>query len=555
MLTHFTVRGWLPGLILSLFLPTLLQAQDNYVRVRLLRDAAPSTVVLSSTRSMQLYAGSLTNPILELAPNQRVTLATNNDRVYLRAIDEGIFARSLIISQPEDAELTIEVADGASTPTPRTYRGLFLMQVDTSTPSSLQILNDVPLEHYVASVLSSEFDFPELEAAKALALCIRTMSLRNLTTQNGPIYAVPDDESWQVYKGTGSITRTALDAALQTQGQVLLYENELIESVYFSSSGGSTANNEDVWDASVALPYLRGRQDPYDYNSPHHTWESTLSRSDLHSYLSGLHDFQVTGISVENRSRDGRAKNILLRGADNRQKSVPGNEFRRSITARFGRNALKSTLFELNTQPNLYIFIGKGFGHGVGLNQWGALELSQRGQLHNEILDYYYPGVEIGVFQPALAENEPYLASESTSAGGVSSNIAMPILRYDAFQNTASQTASSSPIATPTGSPTSTQTAQQAQTESTSSFSATSRLFGFDEESMGDVSEPSVTENTSSDGSQSQGNRNKKPRRQLPPDAKVVGWTTTVTPVASETSSTTSRVKADSAKTKKRRGW
>ena len=520
--------------VLLFSFPDTLLAQDNYVRVRLLREASPQTIIVSSTRSMQIYSGDLNNPILELPPREKLTLTTSNTRVYLQANGGGIFASSLILSQPEDAELTVEIAEGSSIPPPLTYNGFFLIRVDSSTPSTLHILNEVPLESYVASVLSSEFNFPELEASKAVAISIRTKTLRHLANQNGPIYAVPDDESWQVYRGTGAIARTSIQAVQETIGQVLLHDGLLAETVYFASSGGHTANNEDVWDASEILPYLRGKEDPYDYNSPHHTWESTISRAELHGLLTEAYKFEVSDVRVQHNSRDKRAQTMLLRGVNNQQKSISGNEFRRVVTRELGREALKSTLFELNTQPNLYIFIGKGFGHGVGLNQWGALELSKRGQLHNEILDYYYPGTTLQVFQPSLVQASSNSIAQSIQSP-LSNNVPVIDLNAPPSSPQASTVQPASVTATPSAVPTS------------ASPSPMSLLFG-DEEGTGE-SLASGSEALPSSGEEQIESRRQKIHRELPPDAKVVGWTKTIKP--------TSRplISADSAKTKKRRGW
>ena len=125
----------------------------------------------------------------------------------------------------------------------------------------------MPVEDYVAGVLAGEFNFNELEASKAMAVSIRTMAYRAQANYNGPHYAIPDNELWQVYAGTESITNTVEQAVAETQGEVLQYNGELAEAVYFASSGGHTANNEDVWNASNPQPYLRGKDDPYDYNS------------------------------------------------------------------------------------------------------------------------------------------------------------------------------------------------------------------------------------------------------------------------------------------------
>lgn len=386
----------------ALLLPTLsvaaLQSLSDAtpIRVRLMRDIAPRTVIISSSGPATLYSGDPTNPIAELPAQTKLTLTTSNNRVYLNLPnDRGIYARSLIIAQVPAAEMTIEIAEAQTIVTPRNYKGGFKIQVDPSAPSTLHIINEVELEDYVEGVLASEFNYDELEASKALAVSIRTMAYRSLEFEHGPDYAIPDNELWQVYKGTGRVTDTVREAVAQTRGQVLRYNGELIEAVYFASSGGRTANNEDVWNASKIQPYLRGKDDPYDFNSPHHNWESTISRTRLLRVLGDRFKVRADGIKILDRSRDGRVRTMAVLDENGDEKILSGNEFRLIVTENFGRESLKSTFFEVNVQPSMYIFTGRGFGHGVGLNQWGALQLSKKGNLYDEILAYYYNDVEI----------------------------------------------------------------------------------------------------------------------------------------------------------------
>ena len=523
-------RNLVIGCWLFIFLyPAVAFAQDDYVSVRLLRDVSPRTIIVSSTHPVELFSGSNTFPILELGAREKLTITTSNDRVYLSSDVGGIFATSLVIrsqmdnkSAVDEPELTIEVADGTSLISPRSYHGAFKIDVEKRSNPTLRIVNFLPVENYVISVLSSEFGFNELEGSKAMALCIRTLTLRHLTTQSGPEFAVPDNESWQVYRGTKPITPTAIEAASATAGQVLLHDNELIEAVYFASSGGFTANNEDVWNASEIIPYLRGIEDAYDDNSPHHTWESNISRSDLLSHLSSEYDFQIDKIDIHDiNRRDQRVRSVLLAGSGSEQLIIPGNEFRRIVNHRFGRDRIKSTMFKLNKQPDLYLFSGGGFGHGVGLNQWGALELSKSNWTYEDIINYYYRDVEIATFLPGMVA--PVEAS-------ISNNVPFVDLSAPPVQVEPEPVFDSAP---------------QAEVSSgTFASDISSRLFG-DEDAGEDIEGATSSGSIDADSQTSKGNQ-----RLFTPD-KVVGWTTTTKP-----SSTPAR--RDSVKTKTKRrttGW
>ncbi len=547
--------------VLALVSPASAQLNEDYVRVRLQRDAAPRTIIVSSTKPSQLYAGDTSNPILELPAQTKLTLTTSNQQVYLRAGEGGIFARSLIIRQQEEAELTLEIAEGAVLTEPRIYSGFFLIQVDSGAPGTLQILNDAPLDQYVASVLSGEFNFEEMEASKALAICIRTLALQTMKNQNGPIYAVPDDESWQVYNGNQIITETALEATQETKGQVLLHDNELAEPVYFASSGGHTANNEDVWLSSTEVPYLRGKADPYDRNSPHHTWESTLDRALLHQALGSAYDMEVINIDIQRRSRlDNRVQTVRLTGPEGVEETISGVDFRRVVTEQFDRESLKSTRFRMVTQPEVYIFEGRGFGHGVGLNQWGALELSRRGQLYNEILDFYYTDIEIGLYRsdidnaaPALAQTQSLIPSSNVPFINFNGSSSMGTVEMPEVNTASTSTASTS--------------------TSASGFSPSSILFG-EADTNEDVASTSTAE-SSTDGPRTgepEGESTPDRTRQYQPDARIVGWTKTIKPPSTQIAAPDSALAVDaqpqadasaasgeepSKQTKKgkRRGW
>ena len=500
-------------------------AQDDIVSVRLLRDASPRTMVISSEHSLQLFSGIDTSPILELAPREKLTLTTRTDRVYLTSDDGGIFATTLYIVPPESdktsgeiPEITIELPGKRPMISDRSYHGSLKVDVETGPAPTLRIINHLPVENYVASVLASEFGYSQLEGSKALALCIRTLTLRHLTNQSGPEYAVPDNESWQVYRGTGPITPTAIQATQETFGQVLLYEDELIEAVYFASSGGFTANNEDVWNASEVVPYLRGREDEYDFDSPHHVWNSSISRSDLLTHLSNEYDFTVSGFSIHDiNKRDQRVRSILLSGNGNDQKIIPGNEFRHVVNRRFGRDRIKSTMFKINTQPGVYLFSGGGFGHGVGLNQWGALEQSKQGWTYEEILNYYYGDVEIDSYLPGMTMPPDAM---------VSSNVPF----VDMSQPLPTQTLPEAALVV-----------EETPEESAFSLDISSRLFGDEDDAEG-ASEDIQVESTEG--------RQRQRRRPYIPE-RIVGWTKTTEPAAEV-------ARTDSTQTKPKRrttGW
>ncbi len=366
------------------------------VHVRLLKSAIPRTIVVSGSKAVQVFSAEGSRPIADLAPGEKLTITTSGSRLFFTHGDEGgIYALRLVLNQPDGGHLTVELAEAQSKPTRNhVYTGALFAEVDPMRAATIKLVNRVAIEDYVASVLASEFNFDELEASKAMAVCIRTLAWRSLLV-NGPAYEMPDHDIWQVYHGVSPITRTAREATAQTRGQVLTHAGELVQAVYHSSSGGYTANHEEVWDATVPLPYLRGKRDPFDAISPYSEWSAELPRRELLQALSEDNDIEVTGFRIEGRGRDNRVKAIELLHDAGPPVVIRSNAFRLTANRRFGRDKLRSTLFEVQTTDDAYVVSGKGFGHGVGLSQYGALEMSRRGHLYSEIVGYYYEGVSI----------------------------------------------------------------------------------------------------------------------------------------------------------------
>ena len=243
-------------------------ASPDSISIRLLKEHNPRSIVVSGSGPVAILSDDHEHPIETLRKKERFTITTNNRQLQLELGDHSIFALSIQILQPADEELGIEVVEQNGGRTTRTYRGNLQISTDPTDPSVLRIVNNVGVNNYIKGVLAKEFNFrKEFAATQAMAVAIRTQAYRALR-QNGPAFELPDNDVWQVYGGNEGITSTIEEAVNSTQDLVLTYNGDLIEAVYSASSGGHTANNEDVWDASTSLPYLRGQQDPYDENAP-----------------------------------------------------------------------------------------------------------------------------------------------------------------------------------------------------------------------------------------------------------------------------------------------
>ena len=256
------------------------------------------------------------------------------------------------------------------------YRGTALL---IPQEEGITAVNYVNIEQYLYSVLGAEMDggWPQ-EALKAQAVAARTYALYKRERSNG-VYDLGNDQQWQVYKGVSTESSGTQTAVSATLGQVLTHNNQVILAAFHSSSGGHTENSEDVW--YNALPYLRGVPD-YDQNSPVFEWTKTFSQADLTQRISGVGTVQ--GMTPERTSAYGSVIAMKVTG-DGGSRVMDGEE----IASVLG---LRSTRFRVNRADGSTNFVvtGRGFGHGVGMSQWGAYHLASKGYSYHQILLYYY---------------------------------------------------------------------------------------------------------------------------------------------------------------------
>jgi len=244
------------------------------------------------------------------------------------------------------------------------------------------------MPEYVASVVASEYPFSEIEGIKAQAVLARTYAARRQDTERA--YDVDDHTGSQVYKGIEVVTDRARQAALETASERLYYGDVLADAVYSSSSGGHTADNETVWNGTP-LPYLRGVPDPYDAGAPDHQWTTRASIRQVHDALSSRYGGRVRGLTVTERSLEGRIVRIELAGS----REISGSQFRSAVNATLGYRTVRSTHVEIDRSGDDYVFTGRGFGHGVGMSQYGARGQAREGRSYREILAYYFQGTSV----------------------------------------------------------------------------------------------------------------------------------------------------------------
>jgi stage II sporulation protein D len=266
----------------------------------------------------------------------------------------------------------------------RWYRGRVLV---IPGGNGLTAINYVDLEHYLYSVVGSEMptSWP-IEALKAQSVAARSYVLYHRQRSRNPNFDVGSTTAWQVYGGLEQEAASTQTAVEGTRGQVLTYNGQVIEAVFHSASGGHTENVEDIW--SQPIPYLRAVQD-FDAGSPVYQWGVNFSLQEFGQRVPGIGNL-VAAVPVRTTPR-GRIVEMRLEG-DAGSRVVSGNDLRRALN-------LRSTLFSVAIAGTQVQISGRGFGHGVGLSQWGAHNLAQQGYTYQQILGHYYQGVQLSQIQ------------------------------------------------------------------------------------------------------------------------------------------------------------
>ena len=370
-----------------------LAAQDaaRVVPVHLFEREAPEVLVVEAEAApVRLFAGEAPAVVAELDPGAGATIRRRGEELHVQTDDLSFYALSLRLEPGPQNALRVGVESGQRTVAARSYAGALAIAPDEATTSAMRLVNHVPLDAYVAAVVASEYGFDDLEGSKAMAVLARTYALRSIA-EGRPLV---DHVRSQQYDGAHRVTPVAREAVRATAGEVLTYGGALAEALYFASSGGHTASNESVWDGRP-VPYLRGIPDPYDAASPYARWEATVPRRALLDLLSRTYGFSVDGFYLGERGHDGRIATIkLLRPDRSTGRVIKSNAFRLLVNDRFG-NVIKSTRLDARRDGDRYVFTGSGYGHGVGLSQYGAREMARQGYDYQRILAYYFAGTAL----------------------------------------------------------------------------------------------------------------------------------------------------------------
>ena len=314
--------------------------------------------------------------------------------------------------------------------------------------SALKSVNIVDVDDYIRGVLPKEIGTTTpIEALKTQAVVSRSFAYANWNKFEKYGYNLDDSSASQAYAGMSVESPMTDRAVAETRGQILYYKGDVANTIFHATSGGETEAIEEVWGGNPC-PYLIAKKDPQSVNTRNATWTATLSSGDIQRAFSSVG--RPTALEVLERSSTGRIKSMAVVGTAGRE-VVTGNQFRMRLgwmkiksanfgTDQFSRPAEKpltvvtskgikpyandkiisakgirtgntdsiiranglskavgrvSTFNDSMPISESITLNGIGYGHGVGLSQYGAINMAKSGMDYRQILSFYYPGTEL----------------------------------------------------------------------------------------------------------------------------------------------------------------
>lgn len=366
----------------------------------------------------------------------------SSDYNFVQIMDDD----DIVFMYDSNEEVCIYSKDGITGINNKKYRGSVLFK--RSDNNNMTVINRVGLDEYLYGVVPKEMSggWP-IEALKAQAIACKNYAIMNMGKYKKYGFDLTDDTFSQAYGGYDLEHPNSNRAVDETRGQIMVYNGRVISALYHSNSGGKTEDSENVWSNKVS--YLRGVEDKYSLGYPRDNWSVTMTKEDIKSKLlkDNVDIGTITDIKIEELSRNDRviklkfigssgekeytknsARSILkldsnyysiVKGRDSGGNDVfyiystDKNEEKRSLSNMYAITS--DGVKDISNNTNIYLMgnndtrqlnlgsivsdeytiNGHGWGHGVGMSQWGAKSMAEQGFSYEDILKHYYTGIEI----------------------------------------------------------------------------------------------------------------------------------------------------------------
>lgn len=385
--------------------PATAVTNDRVVRIALAAGAA--TGKMGVTGAWRSYEAGGKRPIAGGSGAESWSVSRNGGRVRMDRGGAATTHEGPVVIRPT-ANASFVTWNG------KRYRGELLI---SATDSGLLVVNRVALESYLRGVVPLEIGnrtAAEHAAVEAQAVAARSYSYLHFTPTRA--YDMMSTVQDQVYGGVDAEKPVSDAAVAATDAMVVMFAGQVINTPYHSTCGGSTAAVHEVWYKEPDQPYLRpvsdripGTNSFYCDVSPKFRWTSAFTnaslRSVLEKYLSLYTNApkgslgRVTGVYEEGRTESDRVRALRI-VTDRGSYTLRGNDIRFVLRSPDGA-ILNSTYFTAEAsiasgEVSGLTLRGGGYGHGIGMCQWGAIGRARAGQDYRTILSTYYPGTTIG---------------------------------------------------------------------------------------------------------------------------------------------------------------
>jgi stage II sporulation protein D len=264
----------------------------------------------------------------------------------------------------------------------KTYQGNIAI---LAKEKNIILTNQLAMPDYLAGVVETESGTKcEYEFYKNQVVICRTYALKSLQNHVKDGYQLCDGVHCQAYKGKSTMNSLIQKAVTETDNLVIVdKDGQLISAVFSANCGGQTNNSEDVW--SSASSYLKSIKDSFCINQPQAFWKKTIAFSDFKSFLKDKKVIFPDSLSIDSFAFTQPERKVMY--------NFLGQEIKLT-SIRLGLG-LRSTFFDIKPDGQNLIFSGRGYGHGVGMCQEGAMNMARKGYKFDEIIKYYYRGVSI----------------------------------------------------------------------------------------------------------------------------------------------------------------
>jgi stage II sporulation protein D len=359
-------------------------AFSQQMQIGLFRDYKINRLVAAyNVGSYSIYAD--TTNLGSILPNEfvDVTVEGNLLRLKVGVIDKGLFSNILLIQNNLGSSITLDPKSSQTIKSRKYEENISL----TATKNVLTIVNLVDIDNYLSGVVESEGGGSQtIEYYKVQALISRTYALKYVGRHSKEGFSLCDGVHCQAYHSMLRFTPIIREAVHSTTGSVLLDENnQLIDAYFHANCGGQTCEPDYVWNNSV--PYLTTFIDTFCIYTKQATWEKRIAKPIWDNYFVSQFNYPIQD-SVWKEKLYSFKQEVRKAFYLTPALGIP----LRDIRSKFG---LKSTFFSTHLEGEEVVVEGRGYGHGVGLCQEGAMKMSRLGYDYKQIAKFYFPGAKV----------------------------------------------------------------------------------------------------------------------------------------------------------------